>query len=282
MAAYSAADLLLRLMADPVVPRRMELWELARLRPYEKNARTHSQEQIDQIARSIQEFGFTNPILVAPDDGIIAGHGRLQAAQQLRLNRVPVIVLEHLTEEQRKAYVLADNQLALNAGWDLELLREEVGDLDGSGFDLELLGFSDEFLGELLEDLGEDQGEDESPYSSKADAPVYEPSMSEPPPVEDLADVAKCQEILARIYATDGIPDILQGFLVMAAYRHVVFNFQAIAEFYAHADEKVRGLMRDSALVIVDTEKAFAEGWLRLGEELREIYAADAKEQGHE
>ena len=130
--------------------KRIELWPVDRLRPYERNARTHSPEQVAQIAASIVEFGFTNPILVDSSDGIIAGHGRLSAAQELGLKTVPVVVLDHLSERQRKAYILADNQLALNAGWDTDLLREELQDLAAQDFDLSLIGFSDDELADLL------------------------------------------------------------------------------------------------------------------------------------
>jgi ParB-like chromosome segregation protein Spo0J len=138
-------------MPTPHTAQKIEQWPLARLRPYERNARTHSPEQVAQIAASIQEFGFTNPILVGEDDGIIAGHGRLAAAMDLGLTEVPVIVLGHLTAEQRRAYVLADNQLALNAGWDMELLQQEVIGLNLADFDLSLLGFAEEQIAGLLE-----------------------------------------------------------------------------------------------------------------------------------
>lgn len=131
---------------------KIEHWPLDRLVPYERNARTHSPEQVAQIAASIQEFGFTNPILVASDNGIIAGHGRLQAARELAMDTVPVVVLDHLTPEQRRAYVLADNKLALNAGWDVDMLAMEVNALREEDFDLDLLGFSDEELKDLAED----------------------------------------------------------------------------------------------------------------------------------
>jgi DNA modification methylase len=137
-------------MPTPHTAQKIEQWPLARLRPYERNARTHSPEQVAQIAASIQEFGFTNPILVGEDDGIIAGHGRLAAAMDLGLTEVPVIVLGHLTAEQRRAYVLADNKLALNAGWDEELLATELQELQLADFDLSLLGWSDEELADLL------------------------------------------------------------------------------------------------------------------------------------
>src|SRR5260370_41981261 len=105
------------------------------------NARTHSDQQVAQIAASIREFGFTNPVLIDEEDGIIAGHGRVLAAHLLGLDEVPGIVLAHLTPAQRRAYVLADNKLALNAGWDLEMLSLPVGELGGAGFDLSLTGF---------------------------------------------------------------------------------------------------------------------------------------------
>jgi site-specific DNA-methyltransferase (adenine-specific) len=139
---------------------KIELWPLDRLKPYERNARTHSAEQIAQIAASIVEFGFTNPILVDSGDGIIAGHGRLQAARELGLSTVPVVVLDHLSDRQRRAYVLADNQLALNAGWDLELLRTELQDLVADDFDLSVIGFSDEELEDLLPEVEELPPED--------------------------------------------------------------------------------------------------------------------------
>lgn len=134
---------------------RIELWPVSRLQPYAKNARTHSDEQVDQIAASIREFGFTNPILVDSTDGIIAGHGRLAAAKRIGLDQVPVIVLDHLSDAQRRAYILADNKLALNAGWDEDLLAQELQELSGEGYDLSVIGFSDEELEDLLAEDGE-------------------------------------------------------------------------------------------------------------------------------
>ena len=123
----------------------------AALRPYERNARTHSPEQVAQIAASMREFGFTNPLLVDEQDRVIAGHGRLAAAQSLGLVEVPVIVVAGLTDAQRRALVLADNKLALNAGWDIDLLKAELADLKLEGFDLGLTGFG---AGELIDILG--------------------------------------------------------------------------------------------------------------------------------
>jgi DNA modification methylase len=118
--------------------------------PYARNSRTHSDAQVAQIAASIREFGFTNPVLVDEANGIIAGHGRVLAARKLKMQDVPAIRLSHLTEAQKRAYVIADNKLALNAGWDIELLRLEINDLRGLEFDVALTGFSTEELDALM------------------------------------------------------------------------------------------------------------------------------------
>ncbi|KZL09080.1 site-specific DNA-methyltransferase [Pseudovibrio sp. Ad26] len=128
----------------------VEMMSIAALVPYAGNARTHPDWQITQIASSIAEFGFTNPILIGADNDIIAGHGRLLAAQRLELPDVPVIRLAHLSELQRRALIITDNKIAENAGWDEALLREELAALSDDSFDLDVLGFSDEELGEIL------------------------------------------------------------------------------------------------------------------------------------
>lgn len=120
--------------------------------PYARNSRTHSDEQVAQIAASIREFGFLNPIVVDGANGIIAGHGRVMAAQKLGIKELPCIEASHLTDAQRRAYVIADNKLALNAGWDDELLKIELQDLEAMDFDLSLTGFSDEETMALLGD----------------------------------------------------------------------------------------------------------------------------------
>lgn len=138
-------------MTDGIFPS-IKSVPVEQLIPYARNARTHNDEQIAQIAASIREFGWTNPLLVDGERGIIAGHGRLAAARKLGISEVPVIELRHLTEAQKRAYILADNQLAANAGWDTDLLKIEIGDLAEQNFDLSLLGFDAEFLDGLLAD----------------------------------------------------------------------------------------------------------------------------------
>jgi len=129
----------------------IEQVSLSLLIPYARNSRTHSEEQVAQIAGSIQEFGFCNPVLIDAENSIIAGHGRVLAATRLKLETVPCIRLSHLTDAQKRAYVIADNRLALNAGWDLELLANELSDLHADEFDMSLLGFDPDELSNLME-----------------------------------------------------------------------------------------------------------------------------------
>lgn len=149
------------------LPTQIELRSVRALLPHARNSRTHSEEQVAQVAASILEFGWTNPILVDGDGVVIAGHARLLAARKLEMAEVPVIVLAHLTEPQKRALIIADNKLALNAGWDEDLLRAEVAALQDDGFDLEVVGFSDDELRVLLGDAAtsdaEPEGDDSIP-----------------------------------------------------------------------------------------------------------------------
>ena len=140
-----------------------------RLIPYARNSRTHSEEQIAQVAASIKEFGFTNPVLIDSDGGIIAGHGRVMAARKLGLADVPCIRLSHLTESQRRAYVIADNKLALNSGWDEKMLSAELASLKEMDFDLNLLGFGVDLIDVMNPDLlvAEDKDPDDVPEKQK-------------------------------------------------------------------------------------------------------------------
>jgi ParB-like chromosome segregation protein Spo0J len=130
-----------------------EIKKVSDLIPYVNNSRTHSDEQTTQIASSIKEFGFTNPVLIDELGGLIAGHGRLMAAKKLDLKEVPCIVLSGLTESQKKAYIITDNQLPLNAGWDLDKLKLEIDTLSEMDFNLDLLGFDDQMLETLTNDI---------------------------------------------------------------------------------------------------------------------------------
>ncbi len=137
-------------MSEPWLSTHIERWPTEKLVPYARNARTHSEEQVAQIAASIVEFGFTNPILAGSDGVIVAGHGRLAAAQKLGLDTVPVVVLDHLTPTQRRALIIADNRIAENAGWDDAMLRIELQSLQEDGFNLDITGFDDDAMAEIM------------------------------------------------------------------------------------------------------------------------------------
>ncbi|MDB5541909.1 MAG: ParB domain protein nuclease, partial [Devosia sp.] len=153
-------------MADTPHNLQVKYLPLAALLPYARNSRTHSDDQVAQIAASIREFGFTNPVLITPTNDIIAGHGRVKGAALAGLDMVPCICLGHLTETQRRAYVIADNRLALNAGWDMQMLTLELQELGAAEFNLELLGFDEKELAKLTGD--------ESPPPAEAVAPPQE------------------------------------------------------------------------------------------------------------
>jgi DNA modification methylase len=160
----------------PAMAKRIELWPLDRLVPYARNARTHSDEQVAQIAASIAEFGFNNPVLVDTNAGIIAGHGRVLAARKLGLDRVPVVVLDHLSETQKRAFILADNRIGENAGWDDEILRSELADLKDADLDLGLLGFDEDELAALFKETAA-----EVAASEREEAPEEVPEAPEEP-----------------------------------------------------------------------------------------------------
>ena len=150
----------------------IEQVNLDKLIPYARNSRTHSDAQVAQIAASIKEFGFTNPVLIDETGSIIAGHGRVMAARKLAITDVPSIRLTHLTEAQKKAYIIADNKLALNAGWDDEMLAVELTDLKDMGFDLDLTGFSTDEIEALLAPTGTEGLTDEDAVPEVPEAPV--------------------------------------------------------------------------------------------------------------
>jgi DNA modification methylase len=152
----------------------VERWPLDRLIPHARNARTHSEDQIAQIAGSIAEFGFVNPVLVGDDGVIVAGHGRVLAARKLGLTEAPVIVLSHLTPPQRRALMIADNRIAENAGWDEEMLAAELAALRDDDIDLGLLGFEDAEIGRLLAGTGDESGDADQAPDPPAD-PVSRP-----------------------------------------------------------------------------------------------------------
>lgn len=180
--------------------------KVAELIPYASNSRTHSDEQVAQIAASIKEFGWTNPILIDGENGIIAGHGRLMAARKLGQTEVPVIELKDMTEAQKKAYVIADNKLALNAGWDNEILKIEIEALKEVGFDIDLLGFDEKELGLLLEPEQVQGLTDEDAAPAVPDEPQTKPG--------DIYQLGKHRVMCGDSTSMDDLETLCEGQLV--------------------------------------------------------------------
>ncbi len=235
----------------------------ADLIPYARNSRTHSEAQVTKIASSIKEFGFINPVVTDGKNGIVAGHGRVLAANKLGLKEVPCVEASHLTEAQKRAYVIADNRMALDAGWDIDLLKVELGDLQGMDFDLTLTGFDPGEIKDLLLDNIEGLSDN---YTHKVEAPIYEPKGKKPP-IAELFDKSRANKLTEEIEKAN-LPKDIADFLKTAAARHVVFNFEKIAEFYCHADKPIQELMENSALIIIDFKKAMQLGYVKLKEEI--------------
>lgn len=267
---------------------------------YERNARTHSDEQIEQIKKSIQEFGFANPVLVDEDNEIIAGHGRTAAALELGLGDIPVVRLAGLSDAQKRALRLADNRIAENSGWDGELLQMELDALQELDFDLDALGFDVDELDDLVRevDLGASgsfvhpaapesasesapDGDEPVPleasaYTMKTDIPQYVPT-GQPVTLADCLKREKTDELLAAIDAS-GVLEEEKAFLREAAARHTVFHYRNIAEYYAaYASPEMQRLMEDSALVIVDFDDAIKNSFVKLSDRLKELREADRK-----
>lgn len=205
---------------------------LAALVPYARNARTHSAEQVAQIAASMREFGWTAPVLVDEDDGIIAGHGRVLAGQKLKLVEAPVIVARGWSEDKKRAYVLADNQIALKSGWDEALLRVELGDLKASGFDLSLTGFTSTDLTKLF-----------ATYDGPAD-PDAEPDDL-PEPVTEFGDVWSVGP--HTLVCGDGTDAATVALALRGAKPHLLISDQPYGTRYRAATKRGGEYLRDGA-----------------------------------
>lgn len=249
---------------------RIEYLPVDALKPYERNARKHAEADVEAIMRSIEEFGFDDPIGIwGKDNLIVEGHGRLEAAKQLAMETVPVIRLDHLTDEQRRAYALAHNKTAELSGWDFAKLEEELADLDGL-FDMSEFGFE-----ELESEWRADETSEPSPnkdetYTRKTDIPQYEPSGKNTELFECLN--REKYDFLIRNIECANVSEEEKEFLRCAATRHFYFNYKKIADYYAtKASKEAQRLMEESALVIIDFNDAIKNGYVKLSAELERI-----------
>lgn len=241
---------------------------LGKLKPNPRNPNKHPEEQLRLLAKVIRFAGWRAPIVVSKRSGLIVkGHGRLEAAKLAGLKVAPVDVQEYETDEEELADLVADNRIAELAEMSLPELKNLLQELDTGAIDMEMTGFDPSALEALLTAAVGGN------YTRKVEAPTYE-IKGENPSVESLMDASKTKELESAIASAELSTDV-RLFLMAAAQRHTVFNFERIAEFYAHADPKLQRLMEDSALVIIDFDKAIENGFVVLTDEIREAFAKD-------
>jgi hypothetical protein len=237
------------------------------IQPYPNNPRKNN-KAIDVVAESIKEYGFQQPIVVDKNGVIIVGHTRYYASKKLKLSEVPVIVADNLTDVQIDAYRIADNKTNEYADWDEDVLIAELEQILKINQN-QLTGFTEDELNKLF-------GVDDDSYSKKIETPVYE-IKGEKPSEWELTNTDKTMELCAEIEASD-IPQEVKQFLKIAAQRHTVFEYEKIAEYYAHATPQVQELMENSALVIIDFDKAIEQGFIELGNNIAKSYNKDYNE----
>lgn len=237
--------------------------QISELNPYENNPRKND-GAVEAVANSIREFGFKVPIIIDKERTIVCGHTRYKAAKRLRMKEVPCIVADDLTEEQIRAFRLVDNKTSELADWDFSLLQMELEDIT---LDMEPFGF---------ENNDEKAGLDSEKYTALVDTPHYE-IRGEKPLVSQLYDNEKYKTLLEKIESVE-LPAEINTFLMLAATRHIVFNYAKIAEFYAQSSSEIQELFEDSALVIIDFNDAISNGWVRLNDGIKELLEEDGNE----
>lgn len=225
--------------------------------PYEFNNKIHDEVQINRIANSIKEFGFTQPVVIDKNNIIVIWHWRIEWAKKLWMTKVPCVVMEDLSEAQIKKLRILDNKLN-ESEYDINNLRLELESLPDFNFwDLEL-SVDDVFPELQMEDLDPDDFWEDNWYTQKVDTPIYEPT-GEKVEINDMINVEKYNELQKKINEAN-IPEDIKDFLLKASTRHIQFNYKKIAEYYSNADKDIQELFEDNALVIIDFNKAI-EDW---------------------
>ena len=230
--------------------------------PYENNPRKND-EAVDKVALSISAFGFKVPVVIDANNVIVTGHTRVKAAKKLDLQTVPCIKADDLTDEQIKAFRLADNKVAEFSQWDEEKLLQELDAL--ADIDMSLYGFA-------FPDDAEDEEEDDT-YTDKTNIPQYD-IQGETPDLSELVNEDKTNELLEEIENSE-LSYEEKEFLRKAAQRHLVFNYKKVAEFYANASPEMQELMEKSALVIIDYNDAIMNGYTSLSNKIQKMLEAD-------
>ena len=234
--------------------------------PYENNPRNND-EAVDYVANSIKEFGFKVPVIIDRENVIVSGHTRVKAAKKLGMTEVPCIMADDLTEDQIKAFRIADNKVAEYSTWNMDKLNLELEDIlmDMGQFGIDLFD-EDEFEVDL--------GEEENPYSQEKHIPQYEPT-GDFVDIMDLIDDEKTNELIKEIKESN-VSDEEKEFLIKGAYRHLAFNYSKVADYYSNASEEMQILMEKSALVIIDINDAIANGYVKLTKVVQDLIAQES------
>ena len=225
------------------------------IKPYEKNPRKND-NAVEYVANSIKEFGFQQPIVIDKNNVIVCGHTRYKASKKLGLEKVPCVVADDLTDEQIKAYRLADNKVSEKSEWDFDLLQDELSEI--LNINMELFDFNK---------LGTGSGE--NPYTQKINIPQYE-ITGEKPDILELVDDEKTNNLIEEIKKSN-VTKKEKDFLIQGAQRHLIFKYKKIAEYYANASKEMQKLMEKSALVIIDFDNAIANGYVRMKSEIDKL-----------
>lgn len=231
----------------------------------EYNPRKISDDDLNKLKRSIEEFGYVEPIIFNERTGrIVGGHQRHKALKALGYEEIEVVKID-LDEQKEKALNIALNKIS--GEFDMPKLKDLLEELDSGELDITLTGFDEDELEDLMTEFHVD-GED-SIYTDKVQAPIYEPT-GDKPEIEQLYNNEKSISLIKRIEESD-IPKEVKDFLKAASYRHIIFDYEKIAEFYAHSDKEVQELMEESALVIIDFKKAIENGFIQFTTEIMDF-----------
>lgn len=222
--------------------------KIADITPYNKNAKKHDKTQIANVAESIKQYGFVQPVVIDSEGVIVIGHCRVLAAKKLGMTEVPCVCVDDLTPEQVNALRIVDNK-ANESAWDMDILKDALTEADMTGFDFDF-------------NFGKDESGADNPYTTVVNIPQYQ-IQGECPRFEEMYDGFKEKTLIDEIERSS-VTDEEKEFLISAAHRHCRFNFTAIAEYYAHATAEMQHLMEESALVIIDVNDAIANGYVRL------------------
>jgi len=229
-----------------------------------------SDPEYQKIKNSIEHFGYVDPIIINKDKTIISGHQRAKVLRDLEYNEIDVVIVD-LNKNDEKALNIALNKI--EGEWDIQLLDDLINDLKMQDYNIDFTGFDIEELNNLFNFELDGQNNEQNKYTDKVDIPQYQ-ITGEKPNIDDLVNISKAQELIDEI-KNSNLKEAEKEFLYKSAYRHYIFDYSKIAEYYAHADKEMQELMEKSALVIIDFDDAIKNGYTRLASQIEEMRQED-------